>query len=103
MLYSTVLERNLNVCPKCGHHERLGARERLDALLDPEARFEIGEDVQSVDSLKFKDSRRYPERLAEAQAETGERDALIVMQGAIRSIGVVCAVFEFDFMGGSMA
>jgi len=102
VLYSTDLERNLNVCPKCGHHERLGARERIDALLDPEGRFEIGEDVQPVDSLKFRDSRRYPERLAEAQAETGERDALIVMQGAIRSIGVVCAVFEFEFMGGSM-
>ena len=102
VLYSTDLERNLNVCPKCGYHERLGARERLDALLDAEGRFEIGEEVQPVDSLKFKDSRRYPERIAEAQAETGERDALVVMQGAIRSIGVVCAVFEFDFMGGSM-
>jgi len=102
VLYSTDLERNLNVCPKCGHHERLGARERLDALLDPDGRFEIGEEVQPVDSLKFKDSRRYPERLTEAQAETGERDALVVLQGAIHSIGVVCAVFEFEFMGGSM-
>jgi len=102
VLYSTDLERNLNVCPKCGHHERLGARERLDALLDADGRFEIGEEVQPVDSLKFKDSRRYPERLAEAQAQTGERDALVVMQGAIHSIGVVCAVFEFEFMGGSM-
>jgi len=102
VLYSTDLERNLNVCPKCGHHERLGARERLDALLDADGRFEIGDEVQPVDSLKFKDSRRYPERLAEAQAQTGERDALVVMQGAIHSIGVVCAVFEFEFMGGSM-
>ena len=102
VLYSTDLERNLNVCPKCGHHERLGARERLDALLDPDGRFEIGEEVQPVDSLKFKDSRRYPERLSEAQTETGERDALVVLQGAIHSIGVVCAVFEFEFMGGSM-
>jgi len=102
VLYSTDLERNLNVCPKCGHHERLGARERLDALLDADGRFEIGEEVQPVDSLKFKDSRRYPERLAEAQAQTGERDALVVLQGAIHSIGVVCAAFEFEFMGGSM-
>jgi len=102
VLYSTDLERNLNVCPKCGHHERLGARERLDALLDADGRFEIGEEVQPVDSLKFKDSRRYPERLSEAQTQTGERDALVVMQGAIQSIGVVCAAFEFEFMGGSM-
>lgn len=102
VLYSTDLERNLNVCPKCGHHERLGARERLDALLDADGRFEIGDDVQSVDSLKFKDSRRYPERLAEAQQQTGETDALVVMQGAMRALGVVCAAFEFDFMGGSM-
>jgi acetyl-CoA carboxylase carboxyl transferase subunit beta len=102
VLYSTDLERNLNVCPKCGHHQRLGARERLEALLDADGRFEIGDDVQPVDSLKFKDTRRYPERLSEAQAQTGERDALIVMQGAIKSIGVVCAVFEFEFLGGSM-
>jgi acetyl-CoA carboxylase carboxyl transferase subunit beta len=100
VLYSTDLERNLNVCPKCGHHERLGARERLDALLDADGRFEIGDDVQPVDSLKFKDSRRYPERLAEAQAQTGERDALVVLQGAIGSIGVVCAVFGERFVRG---
>ncbi len=102
VLYGTDLERNLNVCPKCGHHERLSARERLDALLDTEARFEIGDDVLPVDSLKFKDTRRYPERLAEAQQETGESDALVVMQGTIRAIGVICAAFEFEFMGGSM-
>jgi len=102
VLYGTDLERNLNVCPKCGHHERLGARERLDALLDADGRFEIGDDVQPVDSLKFRDSRRYSERLAEAQQQTGESDALVVMQGTMRSIGVVCAAFEFEFMGGSM-
>jgi acetyl-CoA carboxylase carboxyl transferase subunit beta len=102
VLYGTDLERNLNVCPKCGHHERLSARERLDALLDTDARFEIGDDVLPVDSLKFKDTRRYPERLAEAQQETGESDALVVMQGTIRAIGVICAAFEFEFMGGSM-
>ena len=102
VLYSTDLEKNLNVCPKCGHHERLGARPRLDALLDPDARFEIGAEVLPVDTLKFKDSRRYPERLSEAQEQTAESDALVVMQGAIKSLGVVCAAFEFDFMGGSM-
>jgi len=102
VLYSTDLEKNAHVCPKCGHHQRIGARARLDALLDADGRFEIGAEVLPVDSLKFKDSRKYPERLSEAQAETGETDALIVLQGSIRSIGVVCAAFEFDFMGGSM-
>ncbi len=102
VLYATDLERNLNVCPKCGHHQRISARARLDALLDPDGRFEIGMEILPVDSLKFKDSRRYPERLSEGQEQTGETDALVVMQGAVKSIGVVCAAFEFDFMGGSM-
>jgi len=102
VLYSTDLEKNLNVCPKCGHHERLGARPRLDFLLDPDGRFEIGSEVLPVDTLKFKDSRRYTERLAEAQEQTAESDALVVMQGSIKALGVVCAAFEFDFMGGSM-
>jgi len=102
VLYSADLEKNLNVCPKCGHHQRIGARARLDLLLDADGRFEIGAEVLPVDGLKFRDSRKYPERLAEASAQTGETDALVVMQGAIRSLGVVCAVFEFDFMGGSM-
>jgi acetyl-CoA carboxylase carboxyl transferase subunit beta len=102
VLYSTDLEKNLNVCPKCGHHERLGARPRLDALLDPDGRFEIGSEVLPVDTLKFKDSRKYTERIAEAQEQTAESDALVVMQGAIKAVGVVCAAFEFDFMGGSM-
>jgi len=102
VLYSTDLEKNLNVCPKCGHHERLGARPRLDALLDPDGRFEIGAEVLPVDPLKFKDSRRYTERLAEAQEQTAESDALVVMQGSIKALGIVCAAFEFDFMGGSM-
>ena len=102
VLYSTDLEKNLNVCPKCGHHERLGARPRLDALLDADGRFEIGSEVLPVDTLKFKDTRRYPERLSEAQEETAESDALVVMQGSIKELGVVCAAFEFDFMGGSM-
>lgn len=102
VLYSTDLEKNAHVCPKCGHHRRMGARARLDALLDPDGRYEIGAEVQPVDSLKFKDSRKYPERLSEAQSETGETDAMVVMQGSIREVGVVCAAFEFDFMGGSM-
>ncbi|TAK44113.1 MAG: acetyl-CoA carboxylase carboxyltransferase subunit beta [Betaproteobacteria bacterium] len=102
VLYSADLEKNLNVCPKCGHHQRIGARARLEALLDADGRFEIGAEVLPMDGLKFRDSRKYPERLSEAQAQTGETDALVVMQGAIHSLGVVCAVFEFDFMGGSM-
>jgi acetyl-CoA carboxylase carboxyl transferase subunit beta len=102
VLYSTDLEKNLNVCPKCGDHQRIGARARLDMLLDPDGRFEIGAEVLPVDSLKFRDSRKYPERLEEARAATGESDALVVMQGSIKSLGVVCAAFEFDFMGGSM-
>ncbi|HLE67676.1 MAG TPA: acetyl-CoA carboxylase, carboxyltransferase subunit beta [Burkholderiales bacterium] len=102
VLYSTDLEKNLNVCPKCGHHHRISARARLDSLLDPEGRFEIGGEVLPVDSLKFRDSKKYPDRLSEAQAQTGESDALVVVQGSIKSLGVVCALFEFEFMGGSM-
>ncbi len=102
VLYATDLEKNLNVCPKCGHHNRLSARARVDMLLDPEGRFEIGAEVLPVDSLKFKDSKRYPDRLAEAQRQTGETDALVVMQGAIKNIPLVAAAFEFEFMGGSM-
>src|SRR3954452_12422696 len=102
VLYSTDLEKNLNVCPKCGHHERLGARPRLDMLLDPDGRFENGAEVLPIDSLKFKDSKKYTDRLAEAQETTAEGDALVVMQGSIKALGVVCAAFEFDFMGGSM-
>jgi acetyl-CoA carboxylase carboxyl transferase subunit beta len=102
VLYRTDLEKNLNVCPKCGHHGRVSARERIDQLLDPEARYEIGSEVVPVDSLKFKDTRKYPDRLAAALEETGETDALIVIQGSIKTVAVVAAVFEFDFMGGSM-
>jgi acetyl-CoA carboxylase carboxyl transferase subunit beta len=101
-LYATDLENNANVCPKCGYHNRISARERLDLLLDPEGRFEIGVEVTPVDSLKFKDDKRYPDRLEEAEKSTGETDALIVMQGAIKNVGVVAAAFEFEFMGGSM-
>ena len=102
VLYATDLEKNLNVCPKCDYHNRLSARARIDMLLDPEGRFEIGAEVVPVDSLKFKDSKRYVDRLEEAQRQTGETDALVVMQGAIKNIPLVAAVFEFEFMGGSM-
>jgi len=102
VLYATDLEQNLHVCPKCGHHHRLKARARLDLLLDAEGRFEIGNEVVPLDALKFKDSKRYPERLAAAQEESGESDALVVMQGAVKHIPLVIACFEFEFMGGSM-
>jgi acetyl-CoA carboxylase carboxyl transferase subunit beta len=102
VLYKTDLEQNLNVCPKCNHHHRIGARERLDGFLDAEGRYEIGQEVLPIDALKFKDSKKYPERLKEALESTGETDALIVMGGAVHTIPVVAACFEFDFMGGSM-
>ncbi|MBK8762552.1 MAG: acetyl-CoA carboxylase carboxyltransferase subunit beta [Sulfuritalea sp.] len=102
VLYSTDLESNQNVCPKCGHHLRLRARARLDALLDPEGRFEIGSEVIPMDPLKFKDSKRYIDRLVAANDETGEADAMVVMQGAIKTVPVVVACFEFEFLGGSM-
>ena len=102
VLYRTDLEKNLYVCPKCNHHNRLTARERLDTLLDSDGRYEIGYEVLPVDTLKFKDSRRYTERLEEARKDTEEDDALVVMQGSIKTIPLVVAVFEFKFLGGSM-
>jgi len=102
VLYATDLVQNLGVCPKCSHHHRLKARERLDLLLDPEGRFEIGAEVLPLDVLKFKDSKRYPDRLAAANEDTGESDAMVVLQGAIKTLPVVVACFEFDFMAGSM-
>jgi acetyl-CoA carboxylase carboxyl transferase subunit beta len=102
VLYRADLEKNLNVCPKCSHHNRLGGRARLELLLDEETQFEIGADIYPVDSLKFKDSRKYPERLEEAQKSTGETDALVVLQGTVKSVPLVAAAFEFDFIGGSM-
>ena len=102
VLYRSDLEGNLSVCPKCGHHHRVGARRRLDLMLDAEGRVEIGAEVTPVDALKFKDSRKYPERLSTATADTGEADAMVVMSGAIKSIPVVVACFEFEFLGGSM-
>jgi acetyl-CoA carboxylase carboxyl transferase subunit beta len=102
VLYNEDLAQNLNVCPKCDLHHRIGARARLDAFLDAEGRYEIGQEVVPVDALKFKDSKKYPERLKAALEATGETDALVVMGGAVLSVPLVAACFEFDFMGGSM-
>ncbi len=102
VLYKNDLEENQNVCPKCSHHHRISARSRLNAFLDPEGRYEIGQEVLPMDPLKFKDSRKYPDRLKEALENTGETDALVVMGGSVHSINLVAACFEFYFMGGSM-
>jgi len=102
VLYRSDLESNQAVCPKCGHHQRLRARARLELLLDPDGQSEIGASVVPVDPLKFKDSRKYSERLSAATNETGEADALVVIQGAIHGTSVVVACFEFEFLGGSM-
>ena len=102
VLYRADLEKNLNVCPKCSHHNRIGARERLDLMLDPEGRYEIGTQVGPIDFLKFVDSKRYTDRLEQARKDTEEDEALVVVQGAIKEVGLVCAAFEFRFLGGSM-
>ncbi len=102
VLYRTDLERNLEVCEKCSHHNRISARTRVDFLLDPKRRKEIGANVQPVDALKFKDSKRYVDRLKAAQKTVQEHDALLVMQGTILDKPAVIAAFEFRFMGGSM-
>lgn len=102
VLYRTDLEKNFYVCPKCDHHHRIGARERLDWLLDLEGRYEVGAEVVPVDSLKFKDSKRYSDRINEAREATSEEDALIVMQGSVKAIPLVASAFEFRFLGGSM-
>ena len=102
VLYTSDVEKNQHVCMKCNYHMRIGARARLAALLDETGRKEIGADVTPVDSLKFKDSKKYPDRLKQATEATGETDALVVMQGAIEKVPAVVACFEFEFMGGSM-
>ena len=102
VLYRTDLEISLEVCPKCSYHNRIGARTRLNVLLDVDGRVEIGANIEPVDSLKFKDSKSYADRMKLAQKEVGEKDALIVMQGSILGLPVVVAAFEFKFMGGSM-
>lgn len=102
VLYRTDLESNAHVCPECSHHMRIRARDRLNALLDPEGRYDVGHTAVPYDSLKFRDSKKYPDRLKAAEKATGETDALIVVGGSIKSLPVVVACFEFEFMGGSM-
>lgn len=102
VLYRAELERTLEVCPKCGAHRLIGARQRLDQFLDPEPREEIGAEVRSADPLKFKDTKKYTTRLAEAQKATGETEALVVMRGALMGLPLVACAFEFRFIGGSM-
>ncbi|MDN5843430.1 MAG: acetyl-CoA carboxylase, carboxyltransferase subunit beta [Alcaligenaceae bacterium] len=102
VLYKEDLLATLNVCPKCDHHMRIGARARIDALLDAEGRIEIGANTRPMDPLKFKDTRRYTERVSEAVKQTGETEAIVVVSGAILSMPTVLACFEFAFMGGSM-
>jgi len=102
VLYSAEIESNSDVCPKCDYHMRIGARRRLDLFLDKEPRTEIGTNLSPVDALKFKDTKKYKDRLLEAQRVTGEKDALVVMRGAVETVPLVAAAFEFGFMGGSM-
>ncbi len=102
VLYRAEVERGQDVCIKCGHHMLVSARTRIDRLLDKEGRTEIGESVQPVDILKFKDSKRYKDRLTQAAKDSGEKDALVVMHGNIHGMEVVVAVFDFKFMAGSM-
>jgi acetyl-CoA carboxylase carboxyl transferase subunit beta len=102
VLYSAEIESNMNVCPKCSHHMRIGARRRLDLFLDQGRRVEIGEKLAPIDPLKFKDTKKYKDRLAEAQQATGERDALVAMEGSVLGLPIVAVAFEFSFLGGSM-
>jgi acetyl-CoA carboxylase carboxyl transferase subunit beta len=102
VLFRSELERNLFVCPKCNHHMRVSGRQRLDIFLDPEGRVELGQELGPVDKLKFKDTKRYKDRLSAAQKATGEKDALVVMQGTLEGSPVVACSFEFAFIGGSM-
>ena len=103
VLYRAEVDRNLHVCPKCNHHMRIGARDRLNRFLDADHRLELGAELEPQDALKFKDSKRYKDRLVAAQKETNEKDALVVMKGQVKGIPVVACAFEFSFMGGSMA
>ncbi len=102
VLYRAELERNLDVCPKCGHHLRIGARRRLDILLDESPQEEIASSLKATDPLKFRDLKKYRDRLSEAQKRTNELDALVVIKGELKGDPIVAAAFEFEFMGGSM-
>ena len=101
-LYRNELERNLQVCPKCDHHMRIGARKRLEYFLDPDSQTELSANLEPEDPLKFKDSKRYRDRLVAAQKKTGEKDALISVTGSLLGRSVVVCAFDFEFMGGSM-
>jgi len=102
-LYTVELERQMSVCPKCDHHMRISARKRIDSFLDAEGREELGKNLEPQDILKFKDSKRYKDRIAAAQKSTNEKDALVVMTGTLQGMPIVVAAFEFAFLGGSMA
>lgn len=102
VLYRPELEKNLDVCPKCNHHMRIGARRRLDIFLDEEGREELATEVLPIDRLKFKDVKKYKERLSTAQKATGEKDALVAMKGTLKQMPIVASAFEFAFHGGSM-
>ena len=101
-LYKPELEKNLDVCPKCNHHMRINARTRLDIFLDKEGRTEIAADLEPVDRIKFRDSKKYKDRVVAAQKQTGEKDALVALSGTLEGMPVVAVAFEFAFMGGSM-
>ena len=101
-LYRTELERSLNVCPKCEHHLRIGARTRLDFFLDPDSQEEIAANLEPTDPLRFRDGKRYRDRISQAQKKTGEKDALVAASGTLFGEPVVACAFEFSFMGGSM-
>ena len=103
VLYSVELRRSLDVCPKCSYHLRISARARLDLFLDGEGQEELGIDIEPLDRLKFRDSKKYKDRIAAAQKQTGEKEALIVMKGKVHDLPVVTAAFEFSFIGGSMS
>jgi acetyl-CoA carboxylase carboxyl transferase subunit beta len=102
VLYRAELERNLHVCPKCGHHMRIGGRDRLEAFLDPEGQVELADNIEPEDPLKFRDTKKYRDRLQAAQKTTQEKDALIVLAGTLMGEPVVACAFEFSFLGGSM-
>lgn len=102
ILYAAELNKNLGVCPKCSHHTRIKARHRLDTFLDPEHRLELASDITAVDRLKFRDTKKYKDRLVAAQKNSGEKDALIVIQGQLYGLPIVACAFEFEFIGGSM-
>lgn len=102
ILYNTELERNFSVCPKCDHHMRISARTRLNMFLDETERVEIGKNIKPIDPLRFKDSKKYKDRIIQAQKQTRENDALVVMRGQLKGQDIVAAAFDFNFMGGSM-